>query len=146
MNRKWPKVNRKWTRSKLFLPRGRLSDLFVEKSGMWYSTSIIDARGNATGGYPHIVSFNFNEFQNCDTLDKWEHWSTDQSESLHFETQPGNRDVEEIILNQIIFDLITFKGAQNLYIFLLHTDTTASNLLKRSLNFEFSTTQSIKRG
>jgi len=34
------------------------------------------------------------------------------NQSVHFETQPGNRDVEEIILNQIIFDLITFKGVQ----------------------------------
>ena len=39
------------------------------------------------------------------------------NQSVHFETQPGNRDVEEIILNQIIFDLITFKGVHMLYSF-----------------------------
>ena len=55
---KWPEVHR----NKRFLPRGWLSDLFVEKSGIWYSTSIIDARGNATGGYPHIDSFNLYRF------------------------------------------------------------------------------------
>ena len=50
------------TGNELFLPSKWLSDLFFEKSGIWYSTSIIDARGNATGGYPHIVSFNFYGF------------------------------------------------------------------------------------
>ena len=52
------------TGNELFLPSKWLSDLFFEKSAIWYSTSIIDARGNATGGYPHIVSFNFYGFQN----------------------------------------------------------------------------------
>jgi len=63
------------TRNELFLPSKWLSDLFFEKSGIWYSTSIIDARGNATGGYPHIVSFNFYGFRHFSRqMRTFKHW------------------------------------------------------------------------
>ena len=36
-----------------FIPRGCASLLSAPKSGIWYWTSIIDARGKARGGYSH---------------------------------------------------------------------------------------------